>query len=465
MRGAAALLTTLALLPAGCRSAQSVTPTNPPPAPLVTDPFAVVAEADRLAARDLWPDFEPRAIPVAIFDGTRTLLFHHPAPPEGFEPLRGREGVWAYAGRYPSVSANTSVEMGGIWTATLMPATTTASLRTRAGTLIHEKFHVFQRQHHRTWRANEAELFVYPVDDATLLTARRLETEALRRALSSGDDAQRACWARTAMRLRQERFATLPDGAAAYERGTELNEGLATYVERRATGDPDAALLPADDFAPEAVRQRGYRTGVAIARLLDRTSPSWRATLERRDSTALDVLLSTALEARASDAPACTFPAAMHDSVQTVAAADVRVLHTRRAEQRRAFLAQPGWRLVIVAGGDAPLFPQGFDPLNVQRVSSGEVLHSRYLKLGNAVGSIEVLGRASLTEATGAHPLFTGVRTLTVTGLTREPAIADAQGVVTIKADGVSAELRGATVERTGEIVTVHLPVAQRMTR
>jgi hypothetical protein len=266
------------------------------------------------------------------------------------------------------------------------------------------------------------------------------------------------------MRLRQERFAALPGSAAAYERGTELNEGLATYVEHRATGEADTARLPADGFAPEAVRQRGYRTGIAIARLLDRFSPDWRTALEQHDSTALDILLSTALDARASDAPACVFPAALHDSVQTIAAADVRALHTRRAEQRRAFLEQPGWRLVIVAG-DAPLFPQGFDPLNVQRVSGGEVLHSRYLKLGNALGTIEVLGRASLTEAAGTHPLFNGVRALTVTGLASEPVIADAKGVVTIKAEGVSAELRGATVERASEIVTVHLPVARQPTR
>jgi len=41
---------------------------------------------DRLSSRDLWPRFSVRGISVAIYDGTRTLLFQHPSPPEGFDP-------------------------------------------------------------------------------------------------------------------------------------------------------------------------------------------------------------------------------------------------------------------------------------------------------------------------------------------------------------------------------------------
>ena len=51
--------------------------------------------------------------------------------------------------------------------------------------MIHETFHVFQRQRHPAWAANEAELFLYPVDDAGLLAAGRQETEAFQRALAA----------------------------------------------------------------------------------------------------------------------------------------------------------------------------------------------------------------------------------------------------------------------------------------
>jgi hypothetical protein len=325
------------------------------------------------------------------------------------------------------------------------------------GVLFHEAFHVFQRERHAAWSANEVELFAYPVDDPELLALQRLEAEALRRALVATERDPAVCWAGTALDLRRARFASLPAGAAAYERGTELNEGLATYVERRATGELDQAVLPAEEVAPEAVRERGYRTGLALARLLDRFSPTWRTALEQNDSTPLDALLSAALGARAPGTGDCAFTRAGRDSVQAAAARDVSALRTRQAERRRVLLAQPGWRLVIAAPG-APLFPQGFDPLNVHTVERGELLHARFLRLGNEAGMVEVLGRASLTEAAGAHPIFNGVRALTVTGLATEPTVTDTNGVVTVSAHGLRAELRGATVERAGQTVTVRLP-------
>jgi hypothetical protein len=451
--GVNALLVVLGVMTVGCRP----TPLPSSPKAVATDPFAVVKEADQLAARDLWPGFDPRTIPVAIYDGERTLLFRHPSPPEGFAPVPGRDAVYAYIGRHPSVTANSSAKLGGVQTATLMPPAGAGSLRTRAGVLIHEAFHVFQREHHPAWSANEIELFTYPVDDPELLALRRSETEALRRAIAQRNADGAACWTRAALDLRQKRFGALPAGSASYERYTELNEGLATYVERRATGEPDSTVLGTHDFAPEEIRQRSYRSGVAVARLLDRFSPAWRTTLTETDSIPLDIMLSAALVTPASGASTCVLGATDRDRIHAAAAADVRTLRARRAESRRVFLEQPGWRLVIAAPG-TPLFPQGFDPLNVQVVSSGEVLHTRFLKLGNDSGAIEVLGRAALTEAAGSHPLFNGVRTLTVTGLASEPVITEASGVVKVAAVGVTAELRGATVERTGQTVTVRLP-------
>jgi hypothetical protein len=442
---------------AGCRT--GTVPAVHTPETTSADPFAVVAEADRLAERDLWPGFDPRAIPVAIYDGERTLLFRHPTPPAGFQPLSRGNGVWSYPGRYPSVTANSSVEIGGVSTATLMPAAGTVPLLDRAGILIHEAFHVHQREHHPAWQANEAELFTYPVDDPGLLALRRLEAEALRRALAAEPREHAICWGRTALSFRRERFARLPAGAAAYERGTEWFEGLANYVETRARDLPDPAVLPEAEFAPEALRQRGYATGTAIARLLDRFSPGWQAALQQNDSTALDVLLSEALAGSERSDADCAFTPAERHRIETTAAADVDVLRTRRADQRRAFLEQPGWALVVESPG-TPLFPQGFDPLNVQIVRPGEVLHTRWLKLGNQAGTVEVLGYSALSEATGEHPLFHGVRRLTVAGLTTEPMVTEVNGFVTVQTDGLSAELRGAAVERSGQIVTIRLPSA-----
>jgi len=455
MRSSVAFSVTILL--AGCRLAPGTAVPAPEAAP--ADAFAVVAEADRLAARDLWPGFDLRAVPVAIHDGERTLLFRHPSPPDGFEPVPGKEGVWTYPGRHPAVTANTRVELGGVATATLMAAPDTVPLSRRAGILVHEAFHVFQGERHPGWIANEAELFTYPVDDPDLLSLRRMETEALRRALLADDAERAACWGRAVVGIRGERFARMPEGAAGYEVGTEWVEGLASYVEGRALARSDSAYLSAAAPAPEAIRQGAYATGAALARLLDRLSPGWRASLERDDSTPLYRLLAGALGGSAGDSGACGFASGERDGIRTAAGADVDALRARRAGQRRDFFEQPGWTVVFAAQG-TPLFPQGFDPLNVQVVRPGEVLHARWLKLGNGAGAVEVLGQAAVTEAAGAHPLFNGVRTLTITGLASEPASTVADGVVTLKADGISAELRGATVERSGQTVTVRLPPA-----
>lgn len=486
MRSGIALVA-LALIPASCGS-------GPGPATTGADPFAVIAEADRLAARDLWPGFAPTTIPVAIYDGEQTLLFRHPGPPEEFSRVPDRDGVWTYAGRHPSVVANTSTELAGVRTATLMPAASQAALQARAGILIHELFHVFQRERHPGWSANEAEFFTYPVDDAAQLALRRLETEALRRALAVNDPDEVACWTGTALELRRDRFALLPAGAVGYERGTELNEGLAAYVEHRATGAPDQTILPPEDFAPDAIRTRGYRTGVALARLLDRLSPAWRDTLEANDGTALDLLLAAAYDtvstgdaeasstsaaistasAAASTTPAaaptasaasaahtarragCDFTPAELERARAAADKDVAALRSRREDARRSFLDRGGWTLVVDAS-DTPLFPQGFDPLNVQVVAPGEVLHARYVKVGNESNVVEVIGVAALTEAAGPHPLFNGVRSLTITGLEEEPQIETTAGVATLAAPGISATLPGATAERHGRTITLRL--------
>src|SRR5205814_1436591 len=65
--------------------------------------------------------------------------------------------------------------------------------------------------------------------------------------------------------------------------------------------------------------------------------------------------------------------------------------------------------LTVEAGGE-PLWPQIFDPLNVQRLSPSYVLHARSLTVGNAAGKLDLFGRAAITEAAGAHSGFQGIR-------------------------------------------------------
>ena len=138
---------------------------------------------------------------------------------------------------------------------------------------------------------------------------------------------------------------------------------------------------------------------------------------------------------------------------------EVRGLTAARAERLATFAARPGWRVVIEAPPGAPIWPQGFDPLNMALLKDGGVLHTRFLKLGNEAGSLEAVdGEADLesfTEAAGEHPLFNGMRRATIV-LPTEPAVSDSAGTVTVESPGFRASFRG-TAARAPQSITITL--------
>ena len=409
--------------------------------------LAAAREVERIAAsHELWPGFDPLAIPLAIYDGDSTWLFRHRTPPADF---RGssissiRSDV--RPGRHPAVTANSSADIGGVMTATLLAdgVRGRTSPRELAATAIHEAFHVFQRKHHPAWQANEGDLLLYPVDDAKLLSLRRLESDALRRALLTTDSARAACLGRLAMTYRDERFAAMDSASAAYERGTELNEGLAAYVQLRALGRTTVEI-PRAEFAAADVRLRSYTIGPAIAFLLDRIRPRWQKSLEAHDRQRLDEVLAGALVGAAeSPRGGCALPAAEVATIERVARRDAAAVVTTRAARRRTFDARKGWRVILVTTDGQPLWPQGFDPLNIERVNGG-LLHTRFLTLGNDNCKLTAIDEDGvdidvLTEGFGPHPLFNGVQRATITGLARP--------LVTSDGDRISTTMSGLRLE------------------
>ena len=397
---------------------------------------AVEAELRRSLGEDLWPGFDPIAYPLAIFDGSSTSLFRHPSPPEEF--VRIEEEVWRAPGRHSAVEANTAIELGGIPTATLTASVLSKTVAEATGVAAHEAFHVFQGQRHPTWTANEADLFEYPVRDAGLWALQKQELESLERALGSGSPERAACWAEHALELRHERFAQMDHRFAEYERHTELKEGLARYVERRATGDETAT--PLAKSLPEEVRDRAYATGEALARILDLLDSEWRDGLEETDSESLDSLLQSAARESSPVGRTCELDAATRVRLTASANTDVAALTERLAELERLFHETRGLRLIVDAASE-PLFPSGFDPLNVRVVRTGTVLHRRMLSLSNGQGSIELLDREALSTAAGDHPLFSGVRELIVPGLAENPVQVGGDGTIRDPSAGAQRQL------------------------
>jgi hypothetical protein len=414
----------------------------------------VIQAFRRLAAMKLWPDFKPAATPVEFFDGTTTYLFNAASAPEGFHPVAGQPGVYAYTGRHPTVVANTGTLVNGVPTATADISQGASAPEEHAALLLHETFHVFEAKHYPHWSGNEVALFTYPATDAGLLTLRRLESIALVRALEATREEDKRCWAARALAIRKKRFDGLPATAFAYERAEELYEGLAQYVQDKSIGKP-AALTARDFPAGQAqVRQRAYASGEALGVLLDGLDPAWKSRLGGDPPPSLDGLLAARLRDVAVR-QGCDFTAEENQAARTTSQRDIADFVAGLQRQQRDFLAAKGIRLEVIAGKE-PLWPQAFDPWNVLVLDDKAVLHTRMLKLGNGAGAIEVLGRSALTEAAGEHPLFNGIRQLVVTGLV-DPKVSAAEGKVTLEAEGVNGTFSGA-VERGPDVVRIRLP-------
>lgn len=460
---AAALLAICAL--PGCARGPRLTPDQ-------QRAVAIAREVERIAGqRTLWPGYQPLAIPLAIYTGQQTLLFRHPAPPEGFAPIaRLNPPAHVFQGRFPAVTANTSEDIGGTMTATLMAddAHAERSATQMAAVALHEAFHVDQRARHASWQGNEGSLLLYPAEDAELLRLRRLESEALRRALDTAEPEPARCWAVRALLHRNERFSRMAAEFPTYERATELNEGLASYIQEIAAGRTTVAIPP-QEYAPAEVRWRTYTVGPALAFLLDRFRPGWQQELDANDDRNLDQLLALSLGGadllQSPQAAAdCPFDATTQARIDSTARADAGAVLLRRAERFQWFQQLPGWRVVIEAAQGQPLWPQGFDPLNVERVEGG-LLHTRFCSLGNDAAKLEAIDDAgadlvSLTEGVGPHPLFQGARRVVIAGLSK-PQIAAADGRTTLKAPGLTAEFTHATLREEGDQVLIQLEAAR----
>lgn len=424
----------------------------------------IAAEVERIAGeRRLWPGFDPGAIPLAIYTGEHTYLFRHPSPPPEFaEPVTADSRGRLMPGRHPAVTANTSVDIGGVRTATLLADGERAQRSTieLAAIAIHEAFHVHQQARYPWWAANEGDLFLYPTDDAALLALRRLESAALRRALSASSADHSICSARLALGFRNERFAAMDVAFSLYERMTELYEGLATYVQRLAQGDTAVGIPPAG-FPAADVRTRAYVTGPAFAFLLDRLSPGWQESMLSADTIYLDQILDRAVGADERDRRSeCAFARNEIEAIERTARQDAAAVIAGRTERRRQFDSQPGWRVVVEVSGGEPLWPQGFDPLNFHRVDGG-VLHTRLLRVGNRSGQLQIVDESgaapqALTEGVGPHPLFNGIRRVTIAALPEPEVRTEGQRVV-ISAAGLEAEFTGVTVQSSGTELRVVL--------
>jgi len=411
----------------------------------VANVFELMDEINRVKKDALWPGFHPGEIPTAIFDGINTYLFKHPSPPEAFMVLREKEDAWVFKGQYSQVRGNSRVQLNGTWTATSVLRTHSRltgekySRQNLAGIIIHEQFHVFQKLKHPDWRPNDGYLFNYPLDTPEMLALRRLETEALRRAVIAPSHEEGSGWVKEALRWRDKRHLLLDDVLIRYEGELQRFEGLAEYIECR-SGGKDLARIPVDPgFAPAAIRHLGYLLGRWTAAILDRLDPYWKETMESGKAEYLHEILETTVP---SSDHTFVFSDEEQKSFLQKAKEDIEDRRKTVERLRKEFESQPGYRIEI-ASFKTPLGLVMFFADRTEALSQRELLHGFLLVLRNDIGAITVRELLSLTENNGS----TGVEKLTVAGITEKPVIENIEGKIKITAKGFHAEFSEAEVE------------------
>lgn len=225
----------------------------------------------------LWTGWDHASTPVAFHTDEEAVMFAHPAPPSGFSGITiGGRVAHICRPKPKQFTANTSLEVNGVQTATIMWAD--RSRPAMVALTAHEAFHAHQVSHGFPY-GNIMLMSAYPVYDCMVNALGEVEAKLLHRALSA-DDTEAAKQALDARAARQE---LLTSELCAFENGTEYQEGLAVYIEVRAQGkgDPNwqrwlSFLANANRNGEGAARYRFYASGMAYGLLLDRYMPKWQ---------------------------------------------------------------------------------------------------------------------------------------------------------------------------------------------
>jgi hypothetical protein len=307
-----AVLWTALVLPAGlvCPFAHAgAQPVATPPVArhgeLLATASAVVRTVPALGR--VWPGYWPAGRPFVLADsGHAALLYTTGAAPAGFLPVPGGPGVpgppgraYLYEGAVPGLSASQGLMdldyavPGGQAIAVPLGEGLAPTLRF----LFHEAFHAYQQRAFTRPHVLDVEAPADDVSDSANVALWEVERRILREALAADDEAALRPLLRGYLAVRGRRAGRLRPDVARYEAELERIEGSAEWVGRMgalAAEDRDPAEL-ADGlredlarpvrvprFATGAhwvIRLRVYATGAALAALLERLDPDWRADL------------------------------------------------------------------------------------------------------------------------------------------------------------------------------------------
>ncbi|HEX2093401.1 MAG TPA: hypothetical protein VHG28_13430 [Longimicrobiaceae bacterium] len=426
---------------------------------------AVAAAGVGFGAR-IWPGFRPDTIATHyVIPNRAKLLVRWPGElPQGFSPLPGVPGAgWADTLRVSFPRGRPIAFLS------VDPAATPAAV---VGVAVHEAFHAHEESVRRSGRRfgrGEDALHVvrYPVFDVQNEAAFALEARLLRRALDAPSRAEARRLAGEFLVRREARQARLDPASVEFEKAAELHEGLAQYtlprgVEELSRGirpewSADAArLLDAEralldrvlTAASQSVRRRFYATGSVMGLLLDRlTGGTWKERVVTEDRWLQEVLADVV----ADELPAARSRSAREDDGELArltreAAGAVSAVRARRGAQRDSLLSRPGTRVVLDPSGTREGRFQwcGFDPQNVLPTGSGQLLHTRFLRVCGGEGITAELDQPVVEEQTAGslHAVVGEGDSLRITAAGRPVPLPDGGGVEVAELEIRSPTLR-----------------------
>ena len=213
---------------------------------------------------NLWHDYDPRKIPFAIYDDQEAVYLNHPNPPQE---------------RPQHMVAATSLEINGVYTATLPMKIIGVDEQTFVPIAYHEGFHVYQQHRFSPIKFDFfAAMSHYPELDPEYRALCHLEADVLR---SDWATDKKIKFMSHLGRLRRERLIH-HESLLAYERFLERSEGTAHYIEQKAR----QALY---DIPPQLTDigfglTRFYQVGAGLCWLMSQTIPDWMIRIEAGES-------------------------------------------------------------------------------------------------------------------------------------------------------------------------------------
>jgi hypothetical protein len=287
-------------------------------------------------------------------------------------------------------------------------------------------------------------LLLYPSETVEALFLRRVEKEAFKRAVLSGNTGEINGWVKEALSYRFQRLNTINPVFGRYEKELQRTEGLSDYIEKVAREmDPLNASDITNGIAPAGVRDLGYVEGRWIAMILDKINPGWKLALEENDTLYLEDILIKSI----NDLPGTTTSLSNDeiDNIRANADSDFLKWQEKKKQEIEQFNDLPGYRVEINASAK-PLIIRIFEPLEIEILDDRSVYHRLIFSAGNEAGALRIMNQPCISWFDNSLR----IEKLVLNGLKEPPAIIGNENKIVIKSNNISVDLKYSSMSIDG---------------